>query len=475
MIKKFLSGVMACTLALTLVACEEYNPDYDLGTDSDTVDDSGSSNSSSSGGSGSSTSTTDSSTPGGTQKDSSSITDMKGEISFWHFNSDEAPKILDAFQKTHPNISVRLSVVSDRDQQYVNKLTAAVKSGYGVPDVFTAESFFVKRVVDMEGAWDDLTDKAAPFKNDMVPYTLQVGTDKNGKIRALSPQITPGGIGYKRSVAKKYLGTDDPAQIAKYFTSEEKMLEAAKKIKEASGGEVSLFPSWEELVKIYLGGRKEPWIKGNKLVIDQKMIDLIDFAKKLKGNGYVKELRQWEPLWAESIADDETALAYCVPTWGVPYIIASNDRQAAEGERWGLVKGPYPYFWGGTWYGVYSKSQKKDLAWEFVKWFTTDKEHLKTWNRSCGDIPSSISVLNDGAKSNNIDIVTGQNLLKFYSSDDDVDKINGSLMNEYDDTVERAYVEAVRAYLAGKLESKEDVIKEIKNSVKLNLKDIQVK
>ncbi|HEX9058811.1 MAG TPA: extracellular solute-binding protein, partial [Clostridia bacterium] len=390
MIKKLLSGVMACTLALSLVACEEYNADYDLGTDSDTVDDSGSSNSSS--GSGSSTSTIDSSTPKDTQKDATNKTDMKGEISFWHFNRDEAPKILDAFQKTHPNIKVKLTVVSDRDQQYVNKLTAAVKSGSGVPDVFTAESAFIKRVVDMEGAWDDLTDKAAPFKNDFVPYTLQVGTDKNGRIRALSHQITAGGIGYKRSVAKKYLGTDDSAQIAKYFTSEEKMLEAGKKIKEASGGKVSLFPGWEELVKIYLGGRREPWIKDNKLVIDQKMIDLIDFAKKLKDNGYEKELKQWDPAWAASIADNETALAYCVPTWGIPYVIAPNDRKAVDGGRWGIVEGPCPYFWGGTWYGVYSKSQKKDLAWEFVKWFTTDKEHLKAWNKDTGDIPSSISV-----------------------------------------------------------------------------------
>lgn len=472
MVKKFLSGVMACTLALTLVACEEYNPDYDAGADSDTVDDSGSSNSS--GGSGSSTSTTDSSTSGDTQKDSSSKTDMKGEISFWHFNKDEAPLILDAFKKTHPNIKVKLTVVSDKDQQYVNKLTVAVKSGSGVPDVFTAESSFVKRVVDLEGAWDDLTEKAAPFKNDMVPYTLQAGTDKNGRLRALSHQITAGGIGYKRSVAKKYLGTDDPSQVAKYFTNEEKMLEAAKKIKEASGGKVSLFPGWEDLIQIYLGGRKDPWIKGNKLVIDPKMIDLIDFAKKLKDNGYEKELKQWDPAWAASIADNETALAYCIPTWGIPYIIASNDRKAVDGGRWGIVKGSYPYFWGGTWYGVYSKSQKKDLAWEFVKWFTTDKEQLKSWNSRTGDIPSSISVLNDGAKSNNIDKVTGQNLFKFYSSEDGIDKINGSLFTTYDNTVERAYVEAVRAYLAGKLKSKEDVINTIKDSVSDELTGIQV-
>ncbi|HEX9059753.1 MAG TPA: extracellular solute-binding protein, partial [Clostridia bacterium] len=291
-------------------------------------------------------------------------------------------------------------------------------------------------------------------------------TDKSGRIRALSNKIMAGGIGYKRSVAKKYLGTDDPAQVARYFTSEEKKLEAAKKIKDASGGKVSLLPGWEELVKIYLGGRKDPWIKDNKLVIDQKMIDLIDFAKKLKDYGYEKELRQWEPSWAESIADDETSFAYCTPSWGIPYILGSNDRKAIDGGRWGIVKAPYPYFWGGTWLGVYSKSQNKDLAWEFVKWFTNDKEQLKAWNKDTDDIPSSISVLNDYAKSTNVDKITGQNLFKFYSSDAGTDKINGSLLTAYDDAIELAYVEAVRAYLKGEIKTKEDVINTFKSRVR---------
>ncbi|HEX9061849.1 MAG TPA: extracellular solute-binding protein [Clostridia bacterium] len=439
MIKRLLSGVVAASMAISLAACN----------------------------SGNNPTQNPASTEGSTKP-----ADLKGDISFWHFNKDEAPKIVDGFKKQFPNVNVKLTVVSDRDQQYVNKLTAALKAGSGVPDIFTAESAFVRRVVELDGGWDDLTAKVDPIKSDIAPYTLEVGTDKDGKIRAISHQVTSGGIGYKRALAKQYLGTDDPGQVSAYFASEDKMLEAGKIIKEKSGGKVALFPGWEELIRIYLGGRTDGWIKDGKLVIDPKVTDLIDFAKKLEDNGYVKELRQFDPAWAASIADDNTAMAYCVPTWGVPYIIASNDKKAQNGGRWGIAKAPAPYFWGGTWYGVYNKSANKETAWELIKWYCTDKEHLKDWNKATGDIPSSISVLNEGAASSDVDKVTGQNLFKFYSPF--VGNINGKVLTTYDDTVDKAFIDAERAYLAGKLKSKDDVIKTIKNTIKTNLKDVKV-
>ncbi|HEX9061860.1 MAG TPA: extracellular solute-binding protein, partial [Clostridia bacterium] len=195
-------------------------------------------------------------------------------------------------------------------------------------------------------------------------------------------------------------------------------------------------------------------------------------AKQLKDLGYEKELKQWDPAWASSIADDNTAMAYCIPTWGVPYIIASNDKKAADGGRWGIAKAPFPYFWGGTWYGVYGKSKNQDTAWELIKWYCSDKQHLKDWNKATGDIPSSISVLNEGAASSDVDKVTGQNLFKFYSPF--VGNINGKVLTTYDDTVEKAFVDAERAYVAGKLKSKDEVIKMIKDTVKTNLKDVKV-
>ncbi len=399
---------------------------------------------------------------------------MTGSITFWHFNADEAPKIVDAFKASHPKVDLKYTVVPDKDSQYLNKITSTIRSGSGVPDVFSAESAMVKRLVEMPDAYLDITDRAQAVTGDMAKYTVEVGTDTSGKIRALSHQITAGGIGYKRAVAKKYLGTDDPDQIAEMLSSQDKILETAQKLKDASGGKVALFPSYEEMMKMSLGGRSQGWVVDNKLNIDQKVLDLIDFSKKMRDNKYESGFDAWATGWSSAIAADEQALCWAIPTWGVPWIVGSNDKKAADGGRWGITKAPFNYFWGGTWFGAYSKSSNTDLAWEFVRWFTADKDHLKAWNKDTGDIPNSMQLLEEGAASTDVDKIMGVNLFKFYQPM--VGDINGKVLTQYDDTIENAFKDVLKTYLAGSktIKSSDDVIKEFKNKVKANLKDITV-
>lgn len=396
--------------------------------------------------------------------------DLKGEITFWHFNKDEGPKIVEAFNKVYPNIKVNLSIVPDKDQQFQNKLTSAIRAGQGVPDVFPAESAFVKRFVEMPDAFLDLTEKAASIKGNMINYTIDVGTDKSGAIRALSHQAAAGSLGFKKAVAKKYLGTDDPAAIAEMLSSKEKMLETAKILKEKSGGKVALFPSWEEAKKMYLGGRSEGWVVDNKLVIDPKVDELIDFAKTIRTEKYELALDQWSPGWASSIANDEQAMCWAIPTWGIPWIIGSNDKKAEQGGRWGVCKPPFTYFWGGTWFGIYSKTEKADLAWEFVKFFTSDNATMKDWAIANQDFPNNKAVIAEGAPEDSK--IVGTNVFKFYEPF--VDSINGKVLTPYDDTVEKAFDDIMKSYLAGKVKDKAEVLKLFKEKVKTNLKDITV-
>lgn len=397
---------------------------------------------------------------------------MEGKISFWHFNANEGPKIKEAFEKAYPKAKVELTIVPDKDSQYLNKITQAIRSGAGVPDVFSAESAMVKRLVEMPDAYMDITEQAKEVSADMAKYTIDVGTDTTGKVRALSHQVTAGGIGFKKAVAKKYLGTDNADEIAAMLSSQEKILETAKKLKEASGGKVALFPSYEEMMKMSLGGRSAGWVVDKKLNIDQKVLDLIEFSKQMRDNKYESGFDAWSTGWSSAIAADEQAMCWAIPTWGVPWIIGSNDKKAENGNRWGICKAPFGYFWGGTWYGVYSKTQNPALAWEFVKWFTANKEHLKTWNKETGDIPNSTTLLTEGAASSDVDKIMGTNLYKFYQPM--VGEINGSVLTQYDDTIENAFKDVLKSYLAGKVANKDEVVKQFKAKVKANLKDITV-
>ncbi|MDP4180988.1 MAG: extracellular solute-binding protein [Bacillota bacterium] len=398
-------------------------------------------------------------------------TAVKGEISFWHFNKDEGPNIVKAFNAAYPNVKVNLSIVPDKDQQYQNKITSAIRAGSGVPDVFSAESAFVKRFVEMPDAFADLTAKAKDVVGNMVPYTVAVGTDKNGVLRALSHQAAAGAIAYKKAAAKQYLGTDDPAQIADMLSSQDKMIATAKTLKEKSGGKVALFPTFEEPQKMYLGGRSQGWVSAdNKLTIDQKMLDFIDFAKTLRDNKYEAALDQWSPGWSSAIAADDKALVWACPTWGIPWIVGSNDKKAADGGRWAIAKPPFAYFWGGTWFGIYSKSDKQDLAWDFLSQFTADKDAMKKWAIDNQDFPNNLAAIAEGSPEDSK--IVGTNVFKFYEPF--IKDINGSILTKYDDTIENAFVDCMRSYLAGKIKTKDEMIKTFKDKVKTNLKDITV-
>ena len=156
--------------------------------------------------------------------------ELKGTLVFAHFNNDEASVLAKAFEAKYPGVTVEVQITDRANDAYVTAVTSDIRAG-NPPDVFAAEAADVKRLVNYEGGYEDLS--AAPYnaeelKSKLLPYTIEIGRSDDGKIRALSHQGTPAAIGYKRSLARKHLGTDDPAEIAEMFSSKEKILETAK-------------------------------------------------------------------------------------------------------------------------------------------------------------------------------------------------------------------------------------------------------
>ena len=160
--------------------------------------------------------------------------ELCGEITFWHFNNDEGPVMAEMFMEKYPNVKVYLQIISDQNQGYQNKLTQAIVNGTGVPDVYCGEAAFVKRFVNEEGGFANLSDPEFNVEEvikDMVPATVDIGRDDDGNIRALTYQATPGAIAYKRELALEYFGTDEPAEISELISTPKKMLEPARLLK----------------------------------------------------------------------------------------------------------------------------------------------------------------------------------------------------------------------------------------------------
>lgn len=401
--------------------------------------------------------------------------DFTGTLVVWHFNKDEAPVLVKEFTDKYPNVKVELQVTADTDLGYQNKVTAALRSGTGLPDVLFAENAFAKRFVSMTGLFEDISQapyNAESYTGKSIPYTVDIGKSSDGKIRALTYQACPGGIGYKRDLAKQYLGTDDPKALAEMLSTPEKMLETARTLKKASNGKVKLWVGTEDLYKVYVGSRQDPWIKDGKLVIDPKMMEFIDLSKKLRDEKLEGGIRQWTPAWSAAVADSVN-MCYAIPTWGVQWIVAVNDKANADKGRWGITTvDSMSFYEGGTWVGMTQQSKNKELAWEFVKFLTTDAENMKAHAKATGDFVNNTDIINELTNDPSfVNKTVNENTYKLYGPA--VDKINGSLITQYDDTIRKTFTDTMQTFLAGKID-KDTFIKQFKEAVKANIQDIIV-
>ena len=402
----------------------------------------------------------------GSAAEAETNTDLSGTLEVWGWTTDPEYQI-EAFEKAYPNVTVNYTMIGT---DYDTKMQTIVDNRTEGPDVFYADVKTVKNYIESD-AWETLTDD--PYNidvSDSEDYTVKLGSDSDGNVKALSYQATPGGFWYKRDLAKKYLGTDDPDEISEMLSTTEGMLDVAEKLKAGSNGETHMFASYKDLWQFAnYGMRSLAWVDGDKFQMDDYIPEFFDLAKTVRDNGYDAKIDTWSEAWYASCADD-SVFGYAEPTWGLQYVIQTGAPDS-EG-NWGLASMPAAYFNGGSYLGIYQESQNKELAAEYVKFVCTNKDFLAQYAKDKGDYTSLKSVnkeIADGGYEESW--CAGQNTFKFFS--DQMDKINTDIVTKYDDTIGNLMLNNVDLYLNGQLD-KDAAIAQFKDDVASNYRRLDV-
>jgi len=391
-----------------------------------------------------------------------------GSLVVWSF-TDELKTMIDKYYTVDkPGVKIDYSLTPT--DQFPNKLDPVLASGQGAPDVFALEDAFVRKYIE-SGLLLDLTDLANEVKGKQLAYPIEVGT-YNGKVYGLSWQATPGAMFYRRSLAKKYLGTDDPAEVQKYMANLDKFVETAAVLKEKSGGKCVVVSSTGDMFMPFKGARKDPWVVNGKLVIDPAMISYMDMAKTLKQKGYEGRAGQWSEGWFAgmkgTLKDEKGAdvevFSYLLPTWGLHYVLKTNAPDTAG--DWAMIPGPAPYRWGGTWVAAYKGTKNVQAAKDFIKYVTSDDGSLERWSKDTGDVVSNNNVTAKIKDSYAEPFLGGQN---HYASFVEMAKtVDGKLTQGTDQAVEGLFNEAVTAYIEGE-KSRDQAIEDFKSQVSAQL------
>ena len=429
----------------------------------------------------------------GTKTDAPAASDSgssAGTINVWAF-TDEVPGMIEKFKETHPDFAYDINpvIIATTEGAYQPALDQAlVAGGSEAPDIYCAEAAFVLKYTqgDMSSyacPYDDLgIDTAKEIADAQIAqYTVDIGTNPEGKVVGLGYQATGGAFIYRRSIAKEVFGSDDPATVAEAIGSGsqnwDKFWEAAEALKSKGYGIVSGDGDMWHAIE---NSSDQGWIVDGKLVIDPKREAFLDASKKLKDNDYHNDTQDWQDAWFADMKGEGSKgiFGFFGPAWLINYTLAANCGGEKPGEGtygdWAVCAPPVGFFWGGTWVIANKDSEKKEAVGQIIDWITLDctEDGLQykwangTLNGEGGtkDCVASATVM---AKSDGtLDFLGGQNMFDVFG--DANAYANGKNLTQYDEAINLKWRDQVRQYSAGE-KSKEEAIAAFKQDVADNL------
>lgn len=469
-LKKLTALLLAGLMALSLVAC---------GSDADTD--------------------ADASTPatGSTENTgdaTAAASDLSGELVVWTLAAD-LEQFSARFVEQNPNVTIETVVIAPAD--YPTKVETALLGNDSSVDIIVGEPQMLESMFDA-GFFEDLDQapyNAQSYDGQVVDYVWDVGKDADGVQRAIGYQITASGIYYRRDIAETVFGTSDPEEVAKYFADYNTIIETGKTLKDAG---YRIFASDSELQ--YCSG-DSAWVIDGKLNVDQSRYDYMDLCVELYQQDLTAYAAQWTAPWYQGMSGpvpildasimwgdwgtdedgntnlnvwdadnfnanvgnytDESAeiFAYGLPAWGV---LTLRDNVEETSGNWGVCAGPAYGFGGGTFIGISSLSESKDLAWEYLKFCTLNEDTADWWiTASEGDCVSLISALEKHADDENA-TYGNQKMYAFWL--EQAQGIDYSKVTQYDKAIGDAWGSAITAVKEGTM-SKEDAVEEFYNTV----------
>jgi len=458
--KKAMSLLAALSLMLTFAACGN---DSSAGTD-DAADSSSSQAEESS-------EATEESSEEGSETEAPADNGDKTPINVYAF-TDEVPKMVQKFIDTHPDFAAKYYMndtqIPTTDGLYQPALDQALADG-GV-DMFAAEAAFVLKYTQGEGSkyaapYEDLgIDVDQKIKDaEIAQYTVDIGTNPDGKVVGLGYQATGGAFIYRRSLAKDTFGSDDPETVkSEIGPGWDKFFEAADKLKEKGYGIVSGDGDIWHAVE---NSSDQGWIVDDKLHIDSKREEFLDLSKKLKDNNYHNDTQDWTDAWYADMAGtgEKPIFGFFGPAWLINYVMAGNSGGKAVGEGtygdWAVCEPPVGFFWGGTWVLGTKDSEVKDAVGQIIEWITlnTDEDGLQyMWaNGTFAPNEDGTPGTKDAVASNvvmkksngEVDFLGGQNMFDVFVPANNF--ANGKNLTPYDETINTKWRDQVRQYTAG--------------------------
>jgi multiple sugar transport system substrate-binding protein len=290
-------------------------------------------------------------------------------ITMWGWNADDIEKIFNAYKEA-TGADVALDYVTVQQAEAFQKLQTTMSAGLELPDIVPSEVGQRGTMLALD-IWEDMS--ADPYNFDtsqIFDYEIPLCSNERGELCALPWDVSTAGLAYKRDLAKEYLGTDDPDELAEMLPDWETFLEKGIEVRDATDGEIYMFASLTNVKQIMDGQNPQPIVSNGKL--DMTPInETMKWMIKFRDEKIVDNILETSTSYSASYADKKHIFYPCAG-WSPTYVIQPNDPDGKG--NWGLMIPPQGCFsWGGSAFMIPRDALHKDAAYAFVSWLNTEE------------------------------------------------------------------------------------------------------
>ena len=282
-------------------------------------------------------------------------------VSIWYWG-DDLRQHAEWYSARAENVVV--DIVPVNHGEYYQKWATAFAADGKLPDVGALEMTWRQRLINLD-AWELL--EQAPYnldRDDIFGYAVSQTTNDNGEIVAVEMGMTPASMAYKRNLAGEYFGAEAPEDLEAMFPDWAHVLAEGKRLNEATGGDVYMFASPNDLLNMVRAQLDSTIVSRDGVIDEAGLRAVLSFMLEAKDHDLYDPQLFEEGYGASFVQDNH--IFYANPIWAPDYIIKGNDPDSMG--RWGIMDAPGGNFsMGGNALAISSGSEAKDAAWDFIR------------------------------------------------------------------------------------------------------------
>ena len=323
-------------------------------------------------------------------------------------------------------------------------------------DIFLVEADYASKYVKSDCTLDVIKDVGLSESDlsQQYQYTKDI-VSEGDSLKGVSWQATPGLFAYRRSIAKKVLGTDDPVAVQEKLKDWDSFDKVAEQMN--SGG-YKMLSGYDDAFRTFSNNMTAPWVSNNKINVDDSMLRWVEQTKTYTDKNYNNRTTLWSPGWSMDQGPEGDVFGFFYSTWGINFTLMGNsladgDAEAKVGNGiygdYAVCEGPQAYYWGGTWICAANGSDNIPFIKDLMLRLTCDSETMKQITLDTLDYTNNQAAMEEIANSDySSDFLGGQNHIALFA--EAAKKIDMSNITEYDSGLNEKFQNAMHDYFDGK-------------------------